>query len=407
MNKIIKKIFIFILLILFLTAFSSSYKSFSIDNIAIVVALAIDSAENNKLKVTFQFTNSSSVSESGTTEQAPSTVFTLEASSISTAINLMNSHVGKELNLSHCKLIVFSEEIARKGISEEIYTLINDAQIRPSTNIVISKCSAKYYIQNSKPLFENLLTKYYEVFAKSSQFTGYSSNATIEDFFYGINCDDCQPYAILGGISTEKVKSSSNINSQKSSTEKSNESSFEGESNAENIGLAVFKNDTLVGELNAIENMCFLILKNDIDSFLISVPNPEQENSYLDVYITSINKPKIDVKIVNGSPYITINCKFTGRIYSMQQDSKYLEPEVLSRISQSCNSYLQDIMSNYLYKTSKEFKSDINAFSNLAKSKFLKIKDFENYSWATKYVDSNFKVTVDTDIKSSFLLSET
>lgn len=407
MNRIIKRIFIFIIIIIFLIAFSTSYQSFSIDNIAIVVALAIDSSENNKLKVTFQFTNSSSVSESGSTEQAPSIVYTIEASSISTAINLMNSHIGKELSMSHCKLIVFSEEIAKRGISEEIYTLLNDVQIRPSTNIVVSKCSAKYYIQNSKPLFENLLTKYYEVFSNSSRYTGYTSNITVEDFFHGINCDECQPYAILGGINTENVKNSTNINSQKSSTEKSNESSFQGQSTAENLGLAVFKDDVLVGELNAIENMSFLIIKNNLDGFLISVPNPQQENSYLDVYLTPIIKPKIDVKIVSGSPYVSIDCKFIGRIYSMQEDSKYLQSELLSKISQSCKYYLEDVITNYLYKTSKEFKSDINGIGNLAKSKFLTIKDFKNYDWNNKYIDSNFKVTIDADVKSSSLLSET
>ena len=202
MNKIVKRFFIFVLIIILFLAFSSSYTSLSIDNIETVVAIGLDTSTTNNLKVSFQFTNSSSVSESGTTEQSPSMVYSIDASSISSAINLMNAYVGKELSFSHCKLIAISEGLANAGISDEIYTLINDIQIRPTANIVISKCTAKVYIENSKPLFENLLTKYYEVFSNSSKYTGFTVNATIGDFFNSLVCKSCEPYAILGGLNS-------------------------------------------------------------------------------------------------------------------------------------------------------------------------------------------------------------
>ena len=140
--------------------------------------MAVDTSDTNTLKVTFQFTKASTVSESGSSGEDTTILNSVDASSISSAINLMNAYIGKELSLSHCKLIVFSEEIAQKGISDEIYTLMNDNQIRPSTNVVISKCNAKYYIENSKPIFEPLITKYYELYTNSSSYTGYTTNAT-------------------------------------------------------------------------------------------------------------------------------------------------------------------------------------------------------------------------------------
>ena len=154
MKKIIKKIFVIILILMLLLAFSKSYSTLNIDNLSIVVAMGIDTSDKNLLQISFQFTNASSVSESGTSEQSPSIIYTVDASSISSGINLINTYIGKEVNLSHCKVIAFSEEIASRGISEEIYTLVNDTQVRPSTNIVISKTSARYYLENSKPLFE-------------------------------------------------------------------------------------------------------------------------------------------------------------------------------------------------------------------------------------------------------------
>lgn len=407
MSKFLKKLFIVLVLICFLTAFSDSYTSYSIDNLAVVVALAIDTSTTNNLQVTFQFTNSTSVSQSGSTEKSPSIIFTIDASSISSAINLMNTNLGKELNLSHCKLIVFSEELASKGISEEIYTLINDVHIRPSTNIAISKSSAKTYIKNSKPTFENLLTKYYEVFANSSQYTGYTSNATIGEFFNSLVCNTCEPYAILGGISSESVNNSIATNSQKDSSGKSNESFERNQTKSENTGLAVFKDSNLVGELNSIETLSFLVTRNSVKGFLVSVPNPEEKDNFINIYINPTKNCSKKVNIINGSPYISISYKFTGRIYSINENSQYLKPELLDNISNSCNSYLESIFSNYLYKSSKELKSDINDFGSLARKKFLTQKDFDTYNWREKYKDAYFNVTVDTSIKSSYLLTET
>ena len=384
--------------------FNSSYRAINLSNIAIVVAMAIDTSEDNNLKVTFQFTPASSVSETGTTEKAESIINTINASSISSAINLMNSYIGKELSLSHCKLIVFSEELASQGISDEIFTLMNDNQVRPSTNIVISKCSAKSYIENSKPLLEPLLTKYYEVYNNSSQYTGFTTDATIGDFFNHLNCKNCEAFAVLGGINSEQNNPDTSINSQKDSAIKANDSSVTGDLRSENVGLAVFKDDKLVGELTAIENLCFLCTRNDIDGFLISVPDPNNDTKYIDIYLTPAKNCKKSVDIINGSPYIKVNYQFTGRIYSMTESSDYLSSENLNDISESCNKYLKSTFTNYFYKTSKDLNSDINGFGEYSLNNFFTLGESNTYNWQENYKNSFFDVTVNTNVKSGFLL---
>ena len=68
------------------------------------------------------------------------------------------------------------------GISNEIYTLTNEPQVRPSTNIVISKNQAKDYLENTESPLENLITKNYQIFPNSSRYTGYIYDATLGDF---------------------------------------------------------------------------------------------------------------------------------------------------------------------------------------------------------------------------------
>ena len=195
-----KKIFIILLIIIFISSFSASYNSLNIDNSAFVVAIGIDKSTSNKLRVTFEFLAPSPSGE-GSIETTP-VLNSVDCSSITNGINLMNAYLGRKVNLSHCKLIIFSEELAKEGISDEVYSLINEVQVRPSANIVVSKCNTRYYIENSVPSLENLIPKYYEIFPNTSEYTGYTCNATIGDFFNGLVCNYCSPYAILGGINT-------------------------------------------------------------------------------------------------------------------------------------------------------------------------------------------------------------
>lgn len=406
MNKIIKNASILILIIIFIIAFSSSYSSLSIDNLAYVLAIAIDSSDTNKLEVSFQFSTPVSA-ESSSNEKPTPIINTVTSSSLSNAINLVNGYLGKQINMSHCKVIIFSEDLAFKGISDEIYTLINDTQVRPSCNLVVSKCSAKYYLEETSPQLENLISKYYEIFANSSKYTGYMPDATIGNFFNNMICKTCEPYAILGGVNEGSKNNSSEVDSQKDYTIKANESSITGENGAENIGVAVFKGSQLVGELNALETIAFLNIKNDLDRFLISVPDPQNDNNYLDIYLTPTRSTNIQIDTSNQTPYIKIKCEFSGRIYSMSENSKYLSPEVLDSISNSCNSYLESIFSDYLYKTAKDFNSDINGLGKCALKNFFTTAQYDDYNWQENYKNSFFDVKVNTSVKSGMLITET
>ena len=405
MKKLIKVVFIILLIIIFSASFSKSYQSLRVDNIAVVVALGIDVSKKDELQLSFQFSNASPSSEKGSSNSSSIYLYTLDVPSITSGISLMNTYLEKELSFSHCKLIAFSEQFAKNGISNEVYTLINNSQIRPSTNILISKSTAKEYLETVKPSFENLLSEYYDIYDLSSEFTGYTSDTNIGHFFHSLECEFCQPYAILGGVTN--TKNFSQTTSTSSTQGKSGNSGLSSPKSSESLGISVFNKDKLIGELNGIETAICLTTKNDITGFLATLPDPIDSNSFLDIYITPTKNTDVKVNIVNGSPLIKLNYTFSGRIQSMKSDSKYLDPFVLKNISDYTNTYLKSIFEDYFYKTSKEFGTDTTGLSKYAKSNFLTINDAKNFNWNNSYSDAFFDITVDTNIISSSLLSET
>lgn len=405
MNKIFIKLFIIVLILVLLVAFSSSYRALNIDNLAFAVALGIDTSETKGLKVTFQFVNPPSTSE-GSNQEANIFEDTVEATSIPNAINIMNSYLARKIDLSHCRSIVFSEDVAKNGISDHVYTLMNDVQVRPTSNIITTTCTAYEYIKNSIPSLETSITRYYDIFPSSGKYTGYVSDATIGNFYNSLLCNTCEPHTILGGVSsTSSTNSQSTVSTD--SNIKSGSSPISGMRSAESIGIVAFKHDKLVGELDAIETICFHILKNNINSFIITVPSPKDNTLKIDLLVTPKGTCKTKVNIVNGSPYVKINGSFNAKIYSMDEKDNYLEPGILTTLSNTCNTYLENILLNYLYKTSVEFKSDISGIGKYALSNFYTTDEFKDYNWMDNYMNSTFKVTIDTTIDSGFLLNKT
>lgn len=150
-------------------------------------------------------------------------------------------------------------------------------------------------------------------------------------------------------------------------------------------------------------------MRKKVNSFLVSIPDPQNSDSKIDIYLTPNKSQKIDVSFDNGSPSIKIKIKlkFSGKIYSMSKNSQYLDANVLKSISDSCNNYMKEQFTNYLYKTSKEFESDINGLGTYALSKFKTSNEFNNYNWLDKYKTSSFNIEISTNINSGFLLTQT
>lgn len=399
---------IFCIISILIFSLSGCYSVQSIDDLAYVVALGIDLGKNNNLELTVQLTFPNSAdSSSSSGEAAPTIINSVECSSINSGISLLNSYVSKEINLSHCKVLIFSEAIASRGIASEIYTLSNQVEIRPDCNVIISKSSAKQYITNSKPELENLVVKYYELTSYSNEYTGHITNATISNFFNALSANYGDPVAILGNGNKLSITSSSiPINPEQEFNIVAGENPLvEYERKSENLGLAVFKQAKLVGELTAFENLLHLILTNQFESSVISIDNPYKESSAIDIALYFHKNTKINAKLVNGSPYVKSTIYLNARLLSVDKISESLTPEKIKELELLINSYLENAFLDYQYKTAKVFESDIdNVGKNLIKN-FKNDNEWNNYNWSSNYKNTFFDVDVKTNIKSSFLLS--
>ena len=408
-----KNFFIVSLIIVFIAFAITNRNSINtIDDLAYVIAIGFDTGDNGKLKLSFQIAvPSSSSSKSSNSGQSSSDVITtVDCNTIESGISLVDSYISKKINLSHCKVIIFSEELASQGISNYIYTLINDIDVRPTCNIIISKCDAKSFLNNSTPLLEQLSSRYYEIEVNSEKNTGYTETVKLKDFFCRLNDTFGEPYAILGSInSLESQNKSSNANKNYGLDDSDYaiaKDTSTNSKNVENLVIAAFKNGRIVGELNEIESICHLIISNNLKSAVINIPSPFENSSYIALYISN-SKSKNSVKIVNGTPYINCNVSLDTKVLSSTENSNYLTKENISKIEDFASSYIKAHIDEYLYKTSKEYKSDISGFGKYAVNNFKDWNSWNDYNWLDKYQNSFFSTSVKINLKASYLIMGT
>lgn len=410
MNKKFKNaLTLFLILTFLLFSLSGCYNQNNIDHLAYIVAVGFDAGENNKLKLSFQISSPKGSSESGSSSQSDSSIVTtIECANFNSGVNLLNSYLSKESNLSHCKMIIFSEEFAASGISETLFTLMNNVEVRPDCNIMVSRCSAEYILKNSKPVLETLSARYYEIAPSSSEYTGFTESVTLSEFFSDYNDTFKSCYAILGGLNTgDTHNTNDNLPSyEKDSSNKADETLIQSDMNIENMGLAVFNGDKLVGELTGVETICHHIISGKLNTCIINIPSPFKENQTISVRLQLVKKPKHKVNIVNNSAYIDSNISIEARVLTMDENSKYLNQEEVTRLEESLNSYMTSHLYDYLYKISKEYNTDIDGFGSYAVRNFKTFDEWESFNWLENFKDSFFNVTVNTTVKSSYIIME-
>lgn len=443
MKFLLKKVLICLMLLSILFCFSGCYSPIGVEELAYVIAIGLDSLDDDNIVLTLQFATAGSGDSSGSSMQSTKTsISSVKCNTIDSGLTLLNSHISKKINLSHCQEIVISEDLARKGIEDYLDTMINNTELSNDAEIIISKCTAKEFIDSVDPVFEGLLSQYYKASIKTNTYTAYSTDMNLASFYCLLKDSYYQPYATLGNISqtsknTDKKSEESNLEKQgensDSLAENSNDSnqakststsstSIENSINAnfiagdyeindknpiQTIGFAAFNNDKLVGEFTGLDSLCFLVINNDFDESILSIPSPFEEKEFIDLSVTSNKKTKCTVDLNNGNPVVHINVYLTAFGQSMGKNTSYSSEESTSKIRQASEDYMKKKIEDFLYKTSKDYNSDICGFGRFAVKHYLTMEDWENAHWLDNYKKCTFDVHVMFNIKAGNVFSET
>lgn len=412
-----KRILVLLLIVSLGICLTGCYDTREVDDLAYAMALGLDEGKTNRLQITLQFAIpvASAAEKGGGDIEKAVNVITIECPTFYTGIKMINNFVAKQVNLSHCKVLVISDKLARKGAaSPYILQMVRGREFRPNMNVVVTRGPVRDFIKEVKPAMEINPAKYFELNLRSGRYTGMNSKVSLQEFVAKAGSDLINPIAMLGGVN-KNTEPEEFTNENSTFREKGRTLPDEGDYKAgdlpkksgtgsEILGLAVFRGVNMVGELDGEETMGYLMASGEFNNAYINVPDPEETDKFIVLNIRQSRKPIHQVSMKDGKPVIHLRLNLEADYLAIQSGIHYEDPANTPKVENAASKMITRNISRLLEKTAKEFNSDIIGFGAKMKRRFLTQQDWEAFKWLDRYKYATFDVKVDVKIRRTGLV---
>lgn len=380
-NKIVFyfKIFIYALILLSLT---SCWNSRELNTLPIVVGIGIDKEQTSKnVLLTAQilkpeeFKKNSSGSSGGQSKA----YWNLKSSgeTVFDALREFTHETSERLYTSHNQVIVIGKEIATEGIQKYLDFFMRAIETRPTTLILISSDTANAVL-DTEPELGKMPAISISKLSKAQQLQSHSKEITFQDFTNYLLSKTTSPIAPIITVIEDDEKKSLKIE-----------------------GMAVFKGDQMVGQLNESETRGLLWIKGEIKTGVINVPHKE---GIVSIEIVNM-KSKVTPKIINGEMYIYVNIKENSTLTEQTCTENLSTLTSFEELKKLQNEAIRNEILSAL-KKARELNTDIFGFGELIHKKYKKEwKDIES-KWDDIFPSIQVKIEIESNLEATGHISK-
>jgi len=317
-------VFLFMTLIFGLGALG---KTAEIEQFAIVTAIGIDTIDEEENNYEVSFMTLIPVAEQNFTERYK--IVSAKGRNVSEAIDFAGLNIGRQVGLSHLKIIVLSQELIREDLYNFLDYLARTIQLSLSTKVVATHDdTAKSFLETAQQLDSESSIKVSELIAFNSDYI-YSTDSSLETFFKG--SFGPTKVGLMACLTTQ------NGGTQVLETMSSNGSSMGGESSGSNpesnitqCHIDIFKDGKFVMNVDGKEIKKLNFVRGDYSTGSIEI------NHFTDKYFDDADvtfeifgkKQKLNVTYQNGIPVVQIDTKLTLRLSEVKNKGGILKENV-------------------------------------------------------------------------------
>nr|WP_021170605.1 Ger(x)C family spore germination C-terminal domain-containing protein [Sporomusa ovata]EQB26042.1 spore germination B3 GerAC family protein [Sporomusa ovata DSM 2662] len=253
------------------------------DEVAYVLAVGVDYLPNKQINITYLLAVPRALGASGgggDTDSGKSLVVTtIKAPSLSEGRSLLGASLGRSPDLSHIKVWVVGEELARQGLENLVGPLLRFREFRGSMFMMVVRDTAQGFINKNKPSIDVLPSRWIEGLLLSGTETGYLLPTHVHEFYNRLKTTSGAPYAVYAAINP--LSGTDRPSAKPTPPERAKEYLAgdiprEGGNPATVIGTAVFKRDKLAGTLTNEETRMVAILMGNFPKGFLTIVDPQK-----------------------------------------------------------------------------------------------------------------------------------
>lgn len=381
-----KKNLIIFSLIFLILILSGCWSKRELNELALVAALGIDLVDDEYV-ISAQVIDPSQVSsKQSASGQAPVVTYHAQGKTVFEAIRKILASSPRKLYFAHLQLVVIGEELALNGLRDTVDFLGRDQEIRNDFTVIVSQqATAKDVLNVLTPIEKIPANKMLNSLKVMQDAWGSTLEVDIEDLVTKLGVNN--QYFVLSAIEVLGDKSLG--------IDQTNVERIETPVMLKFTGLAIFKEDKLLGYLDEYNSKSLNYLNNKIKSTIEIISCPSKGE--LSTEITQ-SKTKTKGVIIDGKPTIQISMNVVQNVAEVNCDIDLTTIKSIDWINNQSEKLIEENIEQLLNILQVNYQADVLGFGEMIHradpTLWEKIKD----DWQTIYpeVEVNVKVNVNT-----------
>ncbi|MWC28078.1 Ger(x)C family spore germination protein [Paenibacillus sp. MMS18-CY102] len=371
------------------------WSSTELNDLAISMGIAVDEEKDGQLLVSIQVVDAGEVSATkGTLGRSPVVLYQAKGKTVSEAIQRMSTTSSRSIYNSHLRILVISEALARNGINDVLDYISRDRQFRTDFSVIIAKGGrAEDTLKILTPIEQIPAVQLFRSLANSQKEWAPTVVINFDDLIQMMVSGGRQPVA--PGIVV--------IGDADKGSKRSNITTSTPNNRLKYVGLAVFKEDQLIGWLNETESRAFNFIRGNVINSISNLTCDDGKNISLEVQRTQSN---MKTKLLKDKLSLSATLKVEANVAEVACQIQLTKEEEIMKLEKKTEKYLSNIMSNTLKRVQTEFKSDIFGFGNEVHRHYPDYWKKLNGEWNAQFAQTPVTVQVDVKIRQLGTVSE-
>ena len=378
------KIATLLVLILQLLFATGCWDLLELNKRAIVVGLGFDSSPNeDKILISVQIIDPSNIKTpqtAGGGDGQPYWIATNESTTVFEGMRAMTHVSSRKLFFPHNQIIIFGEDLAKKGIKDYLDLLMRDYEFRETNWIIVSEGKAQD-ILDTKTRVNNISAFFIRDLITGRKFSSQAMAINIKDLARKITSKSTAPIASY--IYLENTGQEKRLNLSRT---------------------AVFDNNmNMVGTLNNYESRGLLWVLGEVKSGIIVVESPNGKGNYSLEILKA--KSKIIPEFKDGKPTITVRVKESSNLGETSCLEDLTKPEAWELMDSLQNEAIHQEISIALDKA-QELKADIFGFGEAFHKKYPRLWNEMEPNWQEIFSSLEVNIIVESKVRNPGVIIE-
>ncbi|WP_336789488.1 Ger(x)C family spore germination protein [Paenibacillus sp. MMO-177] len=369
---------------------TSCWNRRELNDLAIAVAIGIDKDGENQYQVSVQVVDPGEVAANNRTmTRTPVTFYQAKGNTIFEAIRKMTTISPRPIYSAHLRMLIIGEQLAKEGVGDALEYMSRYYEHRTDFYIAIARdTTAASTLKILTHLEAIPANQMYSSLLNSQKEWAPTASITLDQLIMDIVSKGKE--AIVTGL---RLRGDRETGESRANVERIASTAY-----LQYSGLAVFRQDKLVGWLNEAESRGYSIIHNDVHNTVGVIECPDGGKMTIEV-IRSKTTPK--AKMVNGEPEMHLGVRTEVSIGEVLCKIDLTKKSSIYELEHIGEETIKGFIEKTIHQVQEKYKVDIFGFGEVVhRAKPAYWKGVED-KWDTVFQSMPVKVDVVLNIRQT------